>query len=194
MLEILVFAFGIMYTPGPANTLSLLAGINGQGVRALRFCLGVGIAMLMLFLLIGYLGSGVIPLKYQSYVAIIGGLYIAYLGFKIMRASFQQKGIQSKAALLDFKTGLLLQLSNPKALVAILPIVTVQFPRFHIVGEQIALWSFLLGVMAFGAPSVYWLLGTRVKRAALNPNIMAWVNRLMALLLWFVAYQFIVGI
>jgi threonine/homoserine/homoserine lactone efflux protein len=191
MLEILVYAFGVMYSPGPANMLALFAGVNGQGWRAFLYCVGVGVAMFILFLLIGYLGGGIIPQQYQSVVGILGGIYIAYLGVKIMKASFQQTEIKASASTISFKTGLILQLCNPKSLVAIVPIVTVQFPRFHIEGVQIALWSLVLAIMACGSPSVYLFAGARLKKAAVNPTVMAWVNRIMALLLFFVAYRFV---
>lgn len=191
MLEILIYAFGVMYSPGPANMLALFAGINGQGWRAFLYCVGVGVAMLILFLLIGYLGGEIVPQDYQSFIAILGGLYIAYLGVKILRASFQSATMKAKNTEVSFKTGLILQLCNPKALVAIVPIVTVQFPREQIADGQIAVWSFGLAVMACGAPSVYLLAGSRLKKAAMNSIIMAWVNRIMALLLFYVAYRFI---
>ncbi|UTV99240.1 LysE family transporter [Marinomonas rhizomae] len=191
MLAIIIYAFGVMYSPGPANMLALLAGVNGQGWRAFLYCVGVGLAMLILFLLIGYLGGDIIPLKYQSIIAILGGIYIAYLGVKILKASFQQAEVRSQDKAVSFKTGLILQLCNPKSLVAIVPIVSVQFPRFHIEGSQIAVWSLGLAVMACGAPSTYLLAGSQLKKAAMNPKIMAWVNRIMALLLFYVAYRFI---
>jgi threonine/homoserine/homoserine lactone efflux protein len=191
MLEILVYAFGVMYSPGPANMLALFAGVNGQGWRAFLYCVGVGVAMFILFLLIGYLGGGIIPQQYQSVVGILGGIYIAYLGVKIMKASFQQTKIKADVSTISFKTGLILQLCNPKSLVAIVPIVTVQFPRFHIEGVQIALWSLVLAIMACGSTSVYLFAGARLKKAAMNPTVMAWVNRIMALLLFFVAYRFV---
>ncbi|WP_417579989.1 LysE family translocator [Nitrincola sp.] len=191
MLEIIIYAFGIMYSPGPANMLALFAGVSGQGWRAFLYCVGVGLAMLILFLLIGYLGSEIIPIKYQSLIAILGGMYITYLGVKILLSSFQQQTSHAKYASVNFKTGLILQLCNPKALVAIVPIVTVQFPRSQIEGGQIALWSLVLSIMACGAPSVYLLAGARLKKAAMNPKVMAWVNRVMALLLFYVAYRFI---
>ncbi|NLQ18523.1 LysE family transporter [Marinomonas sp. M1K-6] len=191
MLAILIYAFGVMYSPGPANMLALFAGVNGQGWRAFLYCVGVGFAMLILFLLIGYLGGGIIPQEYQSFIAILGGVYIAYLGVKILQASFQQSALKAKDTQVSFKTGLILQLCNPKSLVAIVPIVTVQFPRSQIEGGQIALWSLGLSAMACGAPSVYLLAGSSLKKAAMNPKVMAWVNRIMALLLFYVAYRFI---
>ncbi|MGB0782025.1 MAG: LysE family translocator [Marinomonas sp.] len=192
MLEIFIYAFGVMYSPGPANMLALLAGVNGQGWRAFLYCTGVGVAMLILFLLIGYVGGDIIPEEYQSAIALIGGLYIAYLGVRIFQASFQQTSIHAQNTTVSFRTGLILQLCNPKSLVAIVPIVTVQFPRIPVEGAQIAVWSLVLSMMACGAPSVYLLAGSRLKKAAMNPVVMVWVNRVMALLLFYVAYRFIV--
>jgi len=194
MLEILIFAFGIMYSPGPVNMLALFAGVNNQGKKALFFCFGVGIAMLILFLVLGYLGSQIIAAEYQIFVAIMGALYISYLGFKIMLTSFKTQSLESNTTRLHFKAGLALQLFNPKALIAIIPIVSIQFPRAAIEGNQIALWSLILSAMACGAPSLYLFAGHKLKRFALNKDVMAWINRLMAILLWFVAYQFITGI
>ncbi|MEP3349022.1 MAG: LysE family transporter [Marinomonas sp.] len=191
MLEIIIYAFGIMYSPGPANTLALLAGVNGQGWRAFLYCVGVGFAMLIWFLVIGYLGSEIIPEGYQSIISIIGGLYIAYLAVKIMYSSFQQQSSDDKATELSFKMGLILQLCNPKSMVAIVPIVTIQLPRISVEGEQIALWSLVIGIMACGAPSTYLLCGSCLKKVATNPNVMAWLNRIMAMLLLFVAYRFV---
>ncbi|MGO2235120.1 lysine transporter LysE [Marinomonas sp. UCMA 3892] len=193
MLAIIIYAFGVMYSPGPANMLALFAGVNGQGWRGFLYCVGVGLAMLILFLLIGYLGADIIPQEYQSIIAILGGIYIAYLGIKILQASFHQKVINKQDKTVSFKMGLTLQLCNPKSLVAIVPIVTVQFPRFHIEGEQIALWSLGLAVMACGAPSSYLLAGSFLKKAAMSPKVMAWVNCVMAFLLFYVAYRFIVN-
>jgi threonine/homoserine/homoserine lactone efflux protein len=191
MLEIIIYAFGIMYSPGPANSLALFAGVNGQGWRALLYCVGVGLAMLIWFLVIGYLGSEIIPKEYQSIISILGGVYIAYLAVKIMQSSFQQKANNDKNAVVNFRMGLVLQLCNPKAMVAIVPIVTVQFPRMQIEGGQIVLWSLGLSMIAFGAPSTYLLVGSCLKNVATNRNAMAWLNRVMAMLLLFVAYRFV---
>ncbi|MGJ8648166.1 MAG: LysE family translocator [Marinomonas colpomeniae] len=191
MLEIIIYAFGIMYSPGPANTLALFAGVNGQGWRAFLYCVGVGLAMLIWFLVIGYLGSEIIPKGYQSVISIFGGIYIAYLAIKIMQSSFQQKANNDKNAVVNFRMGLVLQLCNPKAMVAIVPIVTVQFPRMQIEGGQIALWSLGLSMIACGAPSTYLFVGSCLKNVATNRNVMAWLNRVMAMLLFFVAYRFV---
>ncbi|MCV2401856.1 LysE family transporter [Marinomonas sp. C2222] len=193
MSDILLFAFTIMYTPGPVNLIALMAGVHSRSWRILFYSLGVGCAMFLLFLTIGYLGSEVIPERFQRGIAIIGGAYIAYLGVKILIASFQPATHKLVQQDLGFKVGLILQLCNPKSLVVIIPVTGVLFPKAGIVGEQIALWSLLLGLLAFGAPSVYLLAGRSLKSIMLQPNIMAALNRIMGVLLLYVAYDFVLS-
>jgi len=193
MVEIVTYAFGIMYTPGPANLLSLNAGLNGHISSALRFCLGIACAMLLLFLLFGYTGAWLVIPSYQLVISCIGSLYIAYLAYKIARASINPASTESfdrKEAgdnKLNFKSGLIMQLLNPKAFVAILPIATVQFPAAQISGSSILLWSLLLSSLAFGAPSSYLMMGARLGKLIRHPRYFRFLNLSMALLLLYVA-------
>ncbi|BFM49972.1 LysE family transporter [Marinomonas sp. THO17] len=191
MLEILVFAFTIMYTPGPVNFIALFAGVNNQGWQAFRFCLGVGLAMFFLFLTLGYLGSELVTPTIQKIIAVSGGLYIAYLALKILYASRHFNLEAQDANRLNFKMGFVLQACNPKALVVIVPITTVLFPQANITGNAILIWSMILASMACGASSLYLLIGSKMKSVATAPKRMNWINRLMALLLLIVAVDFI---
>ncbi len=191
MLDILIFAFTIMYTPGPVNFLALFAGVNHQGWRAFRFCLGVGLAMFIMFLILGYLGSEIVSPTIQRFIALTGGAYIAYLALKILYASRHFSLKQQGPSILDFKMGFILQACNPKALVVIVPITGVQFPQANITDDAIIIWSVILAGMACGAPSLYLLIGSKLKSVATNPNLMNWLNRLMAFLLLIVAVDFI---
>jgi len=49
VLEILLFSFGIMYTPGPVNILSLNQGLNKKFKSMIGFYVGIGTAMLVFF-------------------------------------------------------------------------------------------------------------------------------------------------
>lgn len=193
MLEILAYAFGIMYTPGPANLLSLNAGLNGHINSAIRFCLGVGCAMLLLFLMFGYVGAWLINPNYQLLIGGIGSLYIAYLGIKIAWGSIKPASVEKaeqtevEASKLSFKSGLLMQLLNPKSFIVIFPIVTVQFPAAQISGSAIIVWSLLLSSMAFGAPSSYLVMGARLGKLIRDPHYFRLLNLSMALLLLYVA-------
>lgn len=192
MLEIFIFAFVVMYTPGPVNMVSMFAGISGQGWRAFQFCMGVGVAMGFLFALLGYLGSSIVTPSIQGGAALIGGLYIGYLALKILKSSFATSSLQHSEADMSFMTGLVMQLTNPKAMVVILPVVTVQYPNAHIEGLSVLLMAMALGTMACGAPSAYLAAGSQLKQAVLNPIIMKWVKRVMGLMLLLLAGQFLI--
>jgi len=183
MVEILAYAFGIMYTPGPVNLLSLNSGLQTR--LQLRFCAGVGCAMLLLFLCFGYAGAWLVSPQYQPIISLLGVSYIAYLAFKIFRASVNVSA--HCVPTLSFKAGFWMQLLNPKAPVAILPIVTVQFPAAEISGIAISGWSLLLSMMAAGAPTSYMLAGRHLSRFIHHPRWFRALNMLMAFLLLYVA-------
>jgi len=197
MVEILAYAFGIMYTPGPVNLLSLNAGINGQKRSAVYFCLGVSCAMLLLFLIFSYGGSWLLNAHYQWIISLCGTCYIFYLALKIAKAGMGPERNNAKQVALkknkgndqelNFKSGLLLQLLNPKSFIVILPIATIQFPAAEITGAYILLWSLLLSALAFGAPNCYMLIGSRLGGLVHDPRYFRWLNSSMALLLFYVA-------
>lgn len=192
MIEIFIYAFGIMYTPGPFNLLSLHAGLSGHFYSPLRFCAGGASSMFLLFLIFGYTGSWIISPQYQLFISFIGSFYIAYLAYKIALSKItlststnaSQKIQDNK---LGFKSGFIMQLFNPKSFIAILPIVTIQFPAIHITGESILFWSLILSGFAFGAPSSYLLIGYCLGKFVKNPRYFYLFNTSMAILLFYVA-------
>ncbi|MDI3324521.1 LysE family transporter [Pontibacterium granulatum] len=185
MVEILAYAFGIMYTPGPVNLLSLNTGLNAH--TRLTFCVGVGSAMLLLFLLFGYTGAWLVSPKYQIVIGVLGCIYIAYLAFKVARANVKVSARSQPETALTFRSGLIMQLLNPKAPIAILPITTVQFPAADISGISILLWSLVLATIAFGAPTAYMLMGRYLSGWISKPSYFRVLNLGMAVLLFYVA-------
>jgi threonine/homoserine/homoserine lactone efflux protein len=187
MLEIFLFAFGIMYTPGPVNGLALMTGMTERLRSAILFCIGVGSAMTVLFVGISLLGSQFIEPWLQKSIGLCGGLYIGYLAYKLFRASGD---LSSAKRQIGFKTGFIMQITNPKSMIVVLPVVGVLFPKAGLNGWHTIMPSVWLGFMAFGAPLSYlllgWWMGKRIK-----PQTMLWVNKLMALLLIYLAFQFI---
>lgn len=186
MVEILAYAVGIMYTPGPVNLLSLNTGLNGHA--RFRFAAGVGCAMLSLFLLFGFTGAWLVEPRYRLLISVAGSVYIVYLAFKIARASIRiSDRSQPQNDTLGFSSGLLMQLLNPKSYIAILPIVTVQFPAARITGIAILFWSLLLATLAFGAPTLYMLTGKHLSKRIKQTDYFRILNLGMAVLLLYVA-------
>ncbi len=193
MLAIFAYAFGIMYTPGPINLLGLHSGLNQRTRSHLGFFGGVACAMFLLFVLLGFVGLQLINPHILPVISLLGCGYILYIAWKVGSASVQIHREQPQAAALSFKDGIIMQLLNPKALVATLPIATIQFPSAGIVGAQIIVWSLLLALLAFGAPTSYSLLGAALGKRIENPRYFKVFNRVMAALLVYVslsiAYQ-----
>lgn len=186
MADIFAYAIGIMYTPGPINLLGLSSGLNKQTRSHVGFFIGVGSAMFILFVLLGYLGLQVINPQFLPYVSLIGCGYILYIAWKVAKAKVQVSDTSADASL-SFFDGLFMQLLNPKALVATLPIATIQFPSADITGAAIVFWSFILAILAFGAPTSYSLAGLVLGKQVSRPSVFNVFNKLMAVLLVYVA-------
>lgn len=186
MLEIFLYAVGIMYTPGPVNLLGLNAGLQQRFRQTFGFFVGVGLAMLVLFLVFGYTGEAVVKASYLPGIALVGACFIAYLGVKLLRADVDPASGKA-VGVLRFREGFLMQLLNPKGTLATLPIATIQFPAQGISGASILAVSLALSVLAIGAPSGYSLLGALAGRWIARRRVMAYFNRLMGLLLFYVA-------
>lgn len=187
MIEIFAYAIGVMYTPGPVNLLGLNSGINGHFRASSGFYVGVGAAMLILFLFFGWVGSNVVGGNGLMLVSVMGCAYIAYLAFKILRASVEINENSRATRPLRFREGLVTQLLNPKGIVATLPIATIQFPGIGIHGFALVLWSGVLALLAIGAPGSYSLVGSLVGKRIHHPAFFRWFNQMMALLLLYVA-------
>lgn len=186
MADIFAYAIGIMYTPEPINLLGLSSGLNKQTRSHLGFFIGVGSAMFILFVLLGYLGLQVINPQFLPYVSLIGCGYILYIAWKVAKAKVQVNDTSADASL-SFFDGLFMQLLNPKALVATLPIATIQFPGADITGAAIVFWSLILAILAFGAPTSYSLAGLMLGKQVSRPGVFNVFNKLMAVLLVYVA-------
>ncbi len=187
MIEILAYALGIMYSPGPVNLLSLNSGLNGQFRSSLGFFVGVGFALLLLFLVFGYGGVWLLDDQNRRIISLVGSLYIAYLAYRVARSNVEVDNSASQAAQLRFRDGLLMQLLNPKGIIATVPIATVQFPAANITGMKILIWSLLLSVLAIGAPGSYSLMGLKLSHWVSKPIYFKVINLSMSALLQFVA-------
>lgn len=185
MLEIILYAVGVMYTPGPVNFIGLNSGIQKQG-SMFGFFAGVSAAMFILFFMVSLLGEQLISDTLLQWTAGLGSLYIIWLSYKIFRTDVSAAGA-GEDRLLAFRDGLLMQLLNPKGITVALPVATVQFPAAGISGSYLIVWCAGLAVLGFGAPSLYYGFGRLLGRTIYQASYLKWINRLMAVFLLFVA-------
>lgn len=197
-MEIFLYTLSVMYSPGPVNFMGLNSGLTGQFKQTIYFFMGVGCAMLMLFMIFGYAGAAIIPQNALHYIALLGACYTFYLAFQMLKADIDINDETTEIQTLSFWNGFWIQTLNPKGILVILPVTTIMYPTAHITGIQIFLVSLLISMGAAGAPCLYsWagaVLGKKIKNKI-------WFNRLnktMAMMLIisgiFMLYDFLKGI
>lgn len=180
-MEIFLYTLSVMYSPGPVNFIGLNAGLKGQLSKTLMFFMGVGVAMLILFLIFAYIGQAIISPQLLRYVALMGALYTFFLAYKMY---FSDVEVQtSSPQKLSFSNGFLIQALNPKGLLVILPVTTIMFPAAHITGYKIIVVSYLIAVGAAGAPLVYSFAGSVLGNKITNKKWLNPINKLMSIML-----------
>lgn len=192
-MEIFLYAFSVMYSPGPVNFMALNAGLTGRFRRSLGFFVGVGCALLVLFVLFGYTGEAIISQAALPYISLVGGIYTLYLAYQVYTATTVVPGEASEPSTVPQKTltfwnGFLIQVLNPKGIMVVLPITSVMLPTAHITGASIAMVSALLAIAGGGAPGLYSLLGAVLGRRITRESWFTVFNRLMGLALVVCAY------
>ncbi|MGU3309640.1 LysE family translocator [Pseudomonas sp. M5A4_2d] len=188
-MDIFLYAFSVMYSPGPVNFMGLNAGLTGEFRRSTGFFIGVGCAMLLLFVLFGYTGEAIISQAALPYISLVGGVYTLYLAYQVFTArTVVEDASREPGKTLTFWNGLVIQLLNPKGIMAVLPITSVMLPAAHISGASIAGVSALLACGAFGAPWVYALLGAVLGRRISGTSAFTVFNRCMGIALAACAY------
>ena len=192
MLEIFIFALGIMYTPGPVNFIAILQGLQGRTRQFIPFCIGVGTSMAIHLSLLGYTSAKIVPTAALPYISAAGCLYIVYLGIKIWKSDVDLDESIEKSkdtGELTFWNGLIMQSLNPKAFIATVPLTTIQYPAAGLEGISILYVSIILGCMAGGAPTTYALIGSVLGKTIRSSNLLALMNKALAVLLFYTAFS-----
>jgi|LGOV01.1.fsa_nt_gb threonine/homoserine/homoserine lactone efflux protein len=183
----ILYSISIIYSPGPINFLGLNQGVNNRTNKSKGFFTGVGVAFLILLLVIAYTGEKLIKKEYLLYTSIVGSIYILYLAYKIIKSSVNLNDKNNQT--LTFKDGFVMEIMNPKAMLATLPLATIYFPVNNIQGIKVLIVSFILSLMASSAPFGYALIGSFFSDMMKNEKIIKRFNTIMALLLMYVAFS-----
>jgi threonine/homoserine/homoserine lactone efflux protein len=172
---------GVMFvmalTPGPANLFAIAVGLS-RGKRAvLAGVAGMNAASLTWFVAAA-LGLGALILAFPKafhVLAIAGGLYVAWLGIKAVRAGLKQESAVSAVVTLHrerppFVDGFLVQAANPKAIL----FFTAVLPPFLDVHRPLAPQLAMFAVAAIGmdviAMSTYGLGGAALSERMAEPG------------------------
>ncbi|CAN5411343.1 LysE family translocator [soil metagenome] len=163
-------------TPGPANLFAVATGAERGHRAALVGVIGMNAATLVWFAAAA-LGLGVLvaafPLAFKA-VAVAGALYVAWLGFKAIRAALTPAGAaqavvvrRDRSALLN---GFMVQIANPKAIL----FFTAVLPPFLDVNRPIVPQLLLFAMATIGmdvlSMSAYGLGGAALARRMSEPR------------------------
>lgn len=118
LLAMFSFSLVMSITPGPVNMIILSSGISYGVKKTIPYVSGATMGFTLLLLFIGFGFSQFINAYpfFLTYLAIVGSLYIIYMGYKI--ASSKPALEVSKKDAPKFYQGILLQWINPKAWIA----------------------------------------------------------------------------
>ncbi|NMF91387.1 homoserine/homoserine lactone efflux protein [Aromatoleum petrolei] len=180
-LAFLAAAVVIAVSPGPGAVLSMATGLRHGYAVALRAILGLQTALLIQLAIV-VLGLGaVLAASATAFltVKIAGAAYLIWLGVRKWRAPVEllEEGAEAREARGVYLQGLLVNLTNPKAIVFMVALV----PQF--IDPQLPQWPqfFIIAATMVGTDMVvmssYALLAGRCRRWLRSPRMMKAQNR-----------------
>ncbi|HTK34888.1 MAG TPA: LysE family translocator [Caulobacteraceae bacterium] len=178
-----LFALVSSLTPGPNNMMLLASGANFGLRRTIPHLMGVSLGFVLLVWIVG-LGLGAVfaawpPL--HAVLQILGGLYLAYLAWKIATASGIGGGA-SAARPMTFLQAAAFQWVNPKAWAMALGATTTYAPQQHYVANILVVGA-VFGAINMPCVALWASLGTVMRRFLSRPGILRLFNYGMAALL-----------
>ena len=155
------FSLAMSITPGPVNMVIVSSGVSHGFGRTMPFVSGATIGFTLLLAAIGFGFYQLLEIypRFLKYLALVGSLYVIYIGLKVAGAS---GAIDiSERARPRFHEGFLLQWLNPKAWVACVSGVALfSQPESH--ASLIAFVSIYF-LVCYGSLAVWALAGDRVR-------------------------------
>lgn len=184
-LAFLAAALVIAVSPGPGAVLSMSTGLRYGYAAALRAIAGLQIALLLQLCVVA-LGLGAVLATSEAAFAVVkfaGAAYLIWLGVHKWRSPPEPIGgdgeglrVQSRRQL--YAQGILVNLTNPKAIVFIAALVPQfivpdrpQWPQFAIIGTTMVAVDMMV-------MSCYALLATRFRPLLRNPRLLRLQNRI----------------
>lgn len=182
-LAFLVAAVVIAVTPGPGAVLSIATGLRYGYANALRAIIGLEAALLVQLLVVALGLGALLAASSGAFLAlkVIGAGYLVYLGVSKWRAPVEE--LDEGSALPRrrgglFLQGLLVNLTNPKALifmVALVPqFVTANLPQL----PQFAIIAVTMVTVDLLVMSAYALLAGRCRVWLHDPGMIRMQNRI----------------
>lgn len=185
-LAFLVAALLISVTPGPGAVISMSTGLRYGYRAALAAILGLQAAILFQLLLVA-LGLGALIAASETafdWIKLLGAAYLIWLGVQKWRAPVEGLGevaaFSARRGL--FVQGLMVNLTNPKAIIFIGALVPQFVDPARDPWLQFVIIAITLCATDILIMSIYALMATRVRHWLDRPSVMRAQNRFFGLL------------
>lgn len=167
-------------TPGPVMMLVASAGLKGGYRKALQTIFGTNFASLILITVSILVLKGFLDISEQWFrgIKILGCIYIAYLGFQILKEVFFSKQEESPSQLKSksmnggFKQGFMVGISNPKDIL----FFAAFFPQFVQITPHLDISLGILTlswiVLDFATLSMIYLSFNRLSKSKIYPKLL----------------------
>ncbi|HZZ12480.1 MAG TPA: LysE family translocator [Paraburkholderia sp.] len=177
-------------SPGPSNLAIMSLAMSAGRQSALTFALGV-MSGSFFWAMLASLGLSAVLATYSAClvaIKIAGGLYLLWLGFKSARSALRGSALPAAGAARGseplkrlYLRGLLLHLTNPKAILVWLSIVSLAMPRE---GGASHTAPVVLGCMGIGACvfSTYALLFSTASARRIYMATRRWLDGSLAIM------------
>ncbi|MEN5145404.1 LysE family translocator [Brevundimonas diminuta] len=163
-------------TPGPANIFAVATGMEKGKAAALTAVLGMNTATLVWFAAAA-LGLGALVMAFPQVfriIAVLGALYVAWLGIKALRGAFATAAEpahievkRGRSALID---GFMVQIANPKAILFFTAVLPPFLDIHRPLAPQLALFAVTTVAMDGLSMSGYGLGGAALARQMTAPR------------------------
>jgi threonine/homoserine/homoserine lactone efflux protein len=177
-----------MYTPGPVTITATNFGLRKQLKQGFPFYFGISLAIFTHYMIFGYFGTIITGENTIFFISLIGSIYMFYLGIKMFKSNVVLKN-NNQISSIGFKEGYFMQLFNPKAAIAVIPVVTIYFPTYHIFGMRIFFMAIFFMILVIGSPLSYAFLGQTFSSFIKNSRLINIFTKLMSLILIYISFS-----
>jgi cysteine/O-acetylserine efflux protein len=187
LLPILSYILISSFTPGPSNISSASLAIVHGYKNTMKYQAGLAAGVFLLMFLSGLLSTSIVKIlpTFEPIMRYVGAVYILYLAFGILKASytFTEKDSQP----LGFLHGFTLQILNPKLFVYAFTLFSAFLATITQNITVLLLVVTFLAMVAFCATSTWALFGTAIKTYLQHPRLKMVVNIILSLSLVYTA-------
>jgi cysteine/O-acetylserine efflux protein len=180
IMSFLLFCVVVTVTPGPTNIVILSSVQHFGAKKTMGYVYGATMAFGLLLTASTLLSSILVEIipNILIIMQIIGSVYMLYLAYQIMKMSSKEEKSTQNAT---FRSGLLMQLVNPKVLLFTLTVIPSYVMPYYSSSLALSIFVIIITVIGFFAFTTWVVFGAIFRKFLQNHQKV--INILMALFL-----------